>query len=104
MDGEFFRLITDQTGVLLLAGVMIWIMKGWHESSVKRADERATRQKQAHEVEIARLEQAADEHKADKAMLAGIVKANTESNIRLIGVVERIERFIQERIGNGTGS
>lgn len=104
MDTEYINLFANQGGALLLAGVMIWIMKGWHDSSIKRADERALEQKQEHERELTRIREGAEEQRADKVMLAEIVKANTESNVKLLTVVERIERFIQERIGNGSGS
>lgn len=98
-DLNVLQLLTDQAGVMLLALVMIYIMKGWHENSVKRSDERAKELQQAHELSLQRLQSQSDEHKADKQVLAEIVRANTESNMKLIGVVERVERMLQDRVG-----
>lgn len=99
MEPSFFELITDQAGTMLLALIMIWIMKAWHEDSVKRSEQRAAAQKQEHELDLARIEQHTDEIRDDKEMLAAIVRANTESNMKLIAVVERLETVIRDRVG-----
>lgn len=103
MENITFDMLANQGGAILLAVIMVFVLKGYHENSIKRADERAIEQKQAHERELARIEQQAEGYKEDKNMLAEIVKQNTEASVRLLTVVERVEKFVTEHWGKSDG-
>jgi hypothetical protein len=98
MEPDFFKVITDQTGILLLAVMMIWIMKGWHEETVKRNNARTEEIKREHELAISKVHYLADERKADLLLFADIVRANTDSNIRLIAAVESMKQMMTSEI------
>ena len=98
MDSDFFKVITDQTGILLLAIMMIWVMKNWHEGTLKRHAERTEELKREHEVAIGRMTYLAEERKADMVMVLDVIRSNTESNNRLIAAVEGMRQTVTSDI------
>lgn len=72
----------------------ILVMKAMNDSAVARRVEDANRELKRHEESNARERDNAETHRADKHLLLDVVRANTESNARLIMLLSQFDRRI----------
>lgn len=99
IEQSMLQWIISQTGLAGVAALALWIMRLWHEESARRRDEAHKRELQRADESLAREKANAEVHRDDKKTLLDVVRANTESNIRLIETIRNIQE--PERMRSG---
>lgn len=86
-DPGLIQWLIMQGGGYALAGLCLWIMKMWHDDTVKRNNERAAD-------EMARNKELLDRERQDKSILVDTLTRNTDSNTRLTEVIMALDRHM----------
>lgn len=102
MDDSILQWVVGQTGAVGVAALSIWVMKVMNEQNVAQRKEDAQRELERHQEAIRREQANADSHREDKRTLLDIVRANTESNVRLVDAINRLDRHVSKEVRSGT--
>lgn len=94
LDNSMFEWIVTQVGLAGLAAFAIWIMRIWHEESIKRHNEYLEKEIQRGKEMLEHERESAAIHRDDKHLLVDVVSKNADTSSRLVEVITRIDRHI----------